>query len=431
MADSGRRSKGAEQLDLQASAAEIARMGAGEAAALVAAEASHGQVSFAASDALMQEERRSLRRKTLLAVAALIVLFLVSLCFMGQAKIDLNTVYPDTKPYQILSLLEVFHAVWVHIYNFVSTVSHLYPAYPDSWITQNVLGYYSLFYRAGIVVITVISAVLLAVSGMLYQNVFKNPLAGPGMLGVSAGVSVGNLVLLLVFGSYGALMIVPRYALCYVLGALILIFVMLAGRRLSGKGKPFDIMTMLLLGSILSSLLGFIVTFGTLFVMDAETLVTYMNITQALIADVSVFSWIALALAVAVSFIPVWLLRFKMNALAFDEAEVKLFGINATRLRAVALVCGGIMILAAQVHVGMVGMITLIVPFISRAWFGTEFRKQLLGNLCISPIVLLLCRDIADLIPFVGNGFPMATVVSIAAMPLFMIIMARQMRGWE
>jgi iron complex transport system permease protein len=430
MATSSRNKKQAH-LDARASAADIARMGASEVATLVANEAAQGEIDFAASDALLLEERHTLRRRLVISIVVLVVLFLASLCLMGPAKLNDFQWYPDVEPYQILSPAETFNAVWAHIYNLFGEVSHLYPPHPQSWIMENIPGYYSIFHRAGILVITLISAFLLSISGMLYQNVFRNPLAGPGMLGVSTGVSLGNLTLLVLFGVAGSLMVVPRYLLCYGFGALILLFVMLAGRRLSGKGKPFDIMTMLLLGSILSSLLGFIVTFVTLYVMDDALRTAYMNITQALVADISIFSWIALALAVAASVIPVWMLRFRMNALAFDEAEVKLFGINATRLRALALVCGGIMILAAQVHVGMVGMISLIVPFIARAWFGSEFRKQLIGNLCIGPIVLLLCRDIADLIPFVGNGIPIATVVSVVALPLFLVIMAKQMRGWE
>jgi iron complex transport system permease protein len=208
------------------------------------------------------------------------------------------------------------------------------------------------------------------------------------------------------------------------------VFVILAGKRLSGKGKPFDIVTMLLIGSILAQLIGFAVSYETLFVMEPDVYEIYITLSQMLVVDTSWISWMALGIAALVSIIPVCLLRFRMNALAFDEAEVKLFGINFTMLRAIALICGAIMILAAQVHVGAVGMISLIVPFMSRSWFGVEFSKQFAGNVCISMIFLLVCRDIADLIPFVGAGIAIGSVVSVVALPLFMLIMAKQMRGW-
>jgi iron complex transport system permease protein len=239
-------------------------------------------------------------------------------------------------------------------------------------------------------------------------------------------------MMLLVYtnGAMAFSMLRERYILCYGFGAAILVFVTLAGRRLSGKGRPFDIVTMLLIGSIFSQLIGFVVSYVTLYLMDPDMYEIYFNISQALVVDTSFLSWTALGVASAASAIPVFVLRFRLNALAFTEEEVRLFGVNFTTLRAAALICGAIMILAAQVHVGMVGMISLIVPFLSRSVFGCEFRKQLVGNLCIGPILLLACRDVADLIPFVGDGIAVGSAVSVVALPVFMVIMAKQMRGW-
>ena len=206
---------------------------------------------------------------------------------------------------------------------------------------------------------------------------------------------------------------------------------MLAGRRLSGKGKPFDIVTMLLIGSILSQLLGFIVSYVTLFLMDEETYQIYFTISQMLVVDTSLISWMALGIATAVSFIPVIMLRYKFTALALDEADVRTLGLNITVLRGIALICGAIMILAAQIHVGMVSLVALVVPFLSRSWFGCEFNKQLIGNVCIGTVLLLVARDITDLIPFIGDGLAIGSVMSIVALPLFVMVMAKHMRGWE
>ena len=89
------------------------------------------------------------------------------------------------------------------------------------------------------------------------------------------------------------------------------------------------------------------------------------------------------------------------------------------------------MLLAAQIHTGMVGMVSMIVPFMSRSWFGTEFSKQLTGNICIGTVLLLICRDITDCIPFVGDGLGVGMIVQIVAMPLFVIIMAKHLNSWE
>lgn len=383
-------------------------------------------IALASTERLVDEERRTLRRKVIGWMVALAVLAYLSLGVMGAAGGGI-----DSDAYQVFTPWEVGYALWMHVYNLFGSLSHLYNPHPMSWLLENVPGYYAIPERAGVVGITLVCAVLLGVSGMLYQNVFRNPIAGPGMLGVSSGVSLGLMALVWIYGASASGMLAERYMLCYGCGAAILIFVVAAGRKLSGKGKPFDIVTMLLLGSILSQLLGFVVSYVTLYVMDPDYYQIYYTLSAMLVVDASPVSWACLGVAFAISFIPVWLLRFRMNALAFEEQEVKLFGINFTLLRAVALVCGAIMILAAQVHTGSVALISLIVPFLSRSWFGCEFRKQLAGNVCIGTVLLLICRDIVDLIPFVGDGIAIGSAVSVVALPLFIVIMAKQMRGWE
>ena len=383
-----------------------------------------GTLALARTDALADEERRELRRKLAISMAILAVLSFLSLGIFGA------TSYFEVGAYVVFSPIEVAQVILDHAYNFVANVTHLFPS--KSTNIYSVEGLYGAIpAKAQIIAITLLCAVLLSVAGMLYQNVFKNPIAGPGMLGVSSGVTLGMTLMVFLYGGEALGMLTERYAMCYGFGAAILLFVILAGRKLSGKGKPFDIVTMLLIGSILGQLVGFVVSYITLYVMDPSDYQIYLTLSQMLTVDTSIISWAMLIFASVVSLGPVLYLRFRLNALAFDEQEVRMLGINFTALRAVALVCGAIMLLAAQVHIGGVAMMSLIVPFLSRSWFGCEFRKQLVGNVCISTILLLLCRDAVDLIPFVGDGIGIGSAVSVMALPLFLLLMARHMRGWE
>lgn len=386
-----------------------------------------GALGLRETDMLRDEERRTLHRKVFVSMAVLAVLVFLSLGVTGAA----GGGYLGSGAYVVYMPAEVARALFEHAYNTFGSISHLYNPHANEWIIENVPGYWAIPPRAGVVGITLVCAVLLGVSGMLYQNVFRNPIAGPGMLGVSSGVSLGMMLLVAIYGASASGMLAQRYIYCYGLGAAILAFVILAGKRLSGKGRPFDIVTMLLIGAILSQLIGFVVSYVTLFVMEPDQYELYFAVSQMLVVDTSPISWAALGVAALASIVPIYLLRFPLNALAFEGEEVKLFGLNFTGLRALALICGAIMILAAQVHTGMVGMVSLIVPFMARSWFGCEFSKQFTGNMCIGTILLLACRDIADLIPFVGDGIAIGSVVSLIALPLFMMIMARQMRGWE
>lgn len=412
------------------SADQIARLKNGQklpSRARQGAGAVNRKLSMRETNKLYWADRDATAKKVAVSVIVLIVVCILAMCPMGAA----GQYYPYTGAYAFYNPLEVARAVYEHAYNAIAVNTHLFDAHSSQWIADNVPAYWAVAERAGVVGVTLVCAVLLGISGMLYQNVFKNPIASPGMLGVGSGVSLGMMLLVAVYGSAATSMLTQRYVFCYGLGAAILVFVIVAGKKLSGKGKPYDIMSMLLIGSILSQLLGFVVSYVTLFVMDESDYLVFYNLSQMLTVDTSLISWLTLAVASLASIVPIMFLRRKMNALALEAEEVRLLGINYTALRAIALICGAIMILAAQIHTGMVAMVSLIAPFIARSWFGCEFSKQLTGTVCISTVLLVACRALTDCVPFAGEGLAIGSIVSVVAMPLFVVLMARQLRGWE
>ena len=413
-------------------ARDLARLGSGEALPEQISRGATGirrRLSMQQTDRIMKADAAKTRARVILCVVLLAVLSYLSLSIMGA----MGQNYGYSHAYAFYSPIEVAHVIGEHFYNWLGQATHAWAPHSNEWIAENVNGYWAVWHRLGVIGITLLCGILLSVSGMLYQNVFRNPLAGPGMLGASSGVSLGIMVLVILFGASAGEMLAERYIYCYGFGAAILLLVIIAGKKLTGKGKPFDIITMLLIGSIFGQLAGFVQQYVILFMFTNDETIqnVFIELTQMLNVDTSPLSWICLGVAFAVSFIPIYLMRFRMNALAFEEEEVRLFGINFTRLRAIALICGAIMLLAAQIHTGMVGMVSMIVPFMSRSWFGTEFSKQLIGNVCIGTLLLLICRDITDCIPFVGDGLGVGMIVQIVAMPIFVIIMAKHLRSWE
>ena len=413
-------------------ARDLARLGSG---APLPEQASRGAtgvrrlLSMDQTDRMMRADAAKVRFRVIVCVALLLAIGYLSLGIMGA----MGQYYAYSQAYAFYTPVEVGHAIYEHIYNWLAQATHAWNPHSNEWLRDNVNGYWAIWHRLGVIGITLACGILLSVSGMLYQNVFRNPLAGPGMLGASSGVSLGIMLLVVLYGVAAPQMLQERYLYCYGFGATILVLVVLAGKKLSGKGKPFDIITMLLIGSIFGQLAGFVQQYVILFLFQEDETIqnVFIELTQMLVVDTSALSWACLGVAFAVSIIPIYLMRFRMNALAFEEEEVRLFGINFTRLRAIALICGAIMMLGAQIHTGMVGMVSMIVPFMSRSWFGTEFSKQLIGNVCIGTLLLLICRDITDCIPFVGDGLGIGMIVSLVATPLFAVIMAKHLRTWE
>lgn len=408
-----------------ASSNSLARLRSGSSISLYGRKRNtEPRVTFAEICAEARRERNAMLSRVLACVGALVVLAYISFGIMGAQ----GQYYLGSQSYAFYSPIDVSRALYFHAYNALAEMTHWYDSLSQQWLTDNVSGYWAVPHRASVVGITLVCAILLSVSGMLYQAAFCNPIAGPSILGVSSGTGLGIMVLVLVYGAAAPTMLMQRYLLCYGLGALVLVFVILAGRRLSKKSHSLNTLSLLLIGSIVSQLLGFVISYFTLFVMDESTYAIYFQVSEMLVVDTSEFSWICLGIAALISFIPIFILRFRMNALSFNEDEMRPLGINAARMRIIALVCGAIMILAAQIHTGMVGLISLVVPFMARRWFGTEFSHQLVGSICVGTLLLLLCRDIADLIPFVGDGISVGSMVGIVALPLFLVVVARSRR---
>jgi len=115
----------------------------------------------------------------------------------------------------------------------------------------------------------------------------------------------------------------------------------------------------------------------------------------------------------------------------FDTDDSNSMGVNTRFVKFLALVLGSLMMTAGMVHCGAVGMVSLMVPFISRGIFGAESRKLFWGNLLIGGFVLLLCRDIAFFIPFSGDGIPLGSVVEFVTLPVFVAILLSKRRTWE
>ncbi len=304
-------------------------------------------------------------------------------------------------------------------------------ALPDLGAQAAALGpYYEVRTRLLISLLTVGCGVLLAVSGSVYQLVFKNPLAAPTMLGVSNGVQIGVLILVLQFGGAAVFMNSTRYLYCFIGAVAILAFVLVVTKLICGRGS-FSVYTMLLVAAIFSQIFGSISGYILSSVFDDDTLIVYQEILQVMDVAVEPLTFAILAIALAAAVVPMFALSFSMNTLSFAKEEANLMGISQNALRAVSLTLATVMIIAAEVLVGTVSMVALVVPFISRAFFGAEFSNQLKGDLVIAPLVLLICRFIADSIPFVGLGVPIGVVVNFVLLPFFAIIVAGRYRTWE
>ena len=290
--------------------------------------------------------------------------------------------------------------------------------------------YYRIINRVGITLMTVLCGAVLAIAGSLYQSAFRNPIASPSMLGVSSAIQLGDVIVVMIFGMAAPASLGWRYLICYVCVIVVMTVLFGLSYLMTGKGRPLNVVNLLLTAMILTQIIGVIVTYVTAFVFSWEQWEIYNNLSEALTVNTSAFGWGALLVTCLIGIIPIFLLRFRLNGLNFDDMEMKLLGIDAGRLRLLALICGTILVMGVQVQMGVVAMLALVVPHISRMVFGAEFRKQLAGNVLIGASLLVLCRVILGFIPFISSFLPISVVLNFLVLPFFVWMLATQQRGW-
>lgn len=202
-------------------------------------------------------------------------------------------------------------------------------------------------------------------------------------------------------------------------------------KLITPRKTSVSVFDMLVVGTISSAFLSAISKYILRILATVDMWSIYYEFQEGLNIYSEPITYIVLLVSVAVSFTPVFLLRFHLNLLSFSDGEAAIMGTNPRLLRALAVVAGSLMILTAQVFVGPASSFALVIPFLSRVMFGSEFRKQMWGNVLLGMLVLVVCRTLCALIPFVGIGVPIGTLAGIITLPVFVWATLFAERAWR
>lgn len=232
----------------------------------------------------------------------------------------------------------------------------------------------------------------LAVSGLQMQTLFRNPLAGPYVLGISSGASLGVALFILGAPLLGASAIMQSVGItgsAWIGSALILVVISLLGHRIK------DIMVILILGMMFSSGVGAVVQILQYLSRD-EALKSFVIWTMGSLGDVtSEQLWILLpavigGLALAVSSIK------PLNMLLAGEEYARSMGMNPRRSRALIFTSTTLLAGTVTAFCGPVGFIGLAIPHVCRAIFeNSDHRTLIPGNILAGAAVMLACDIIS------------------------------------
>lgn len=368
--------------------------------------------------ALRKADRRAMRNKILLVFSALTVLFFI---FLSLRTTEIGLISPlqtvsNTYTAIKIKLAEIFK--W-QIYENRLAITGAQPYYLET-LTR---------LESGLLAIALGAAV--SVTGAVYQSAFRNPIGSPAMLGISGGVRIANIILVMMY-TYGALsMTRERYILGYAISLALLALIMIFGRIMGGKkGSVTD---MLLIGSIVTRLTGSAITAIQTYYMseDSYLILQQLNLYGSGLGSTQGVSYLTIAVVLGIT--PVVLLRFSLNAVVFEDDDSKCLGVNAGRLRMLCLVCSTVLMVAAQIHLGDVATLTLLVPHICRYIFGSDMKSLIPGCILVGGLFMLSCKVLTGF--FAYNQFlmilPVSYIVDLIAAPVLIMILLRNRRGWQ
>lgn len=265
--------------------------------------------------------------------------------------------------------------------------------------------------------------IVLALSGVAMQGLFRNPLADPGLVGVAGGAALGAAIAIVGGSLVGGLP--PAWSpyllsLCAFSGGLIVTAVVYRFGRRDGQT---NVATMLLAGVALTAMSGAGVGLFT-YLADDATLrsLTFWNLGSLNGASYPRL-WPLLLITLGIA---IWLPRraSALNALLLGESEARHLGFNVERIKLELVLCTALGVGAAVAAAGLIGFIGLVVPHLMRLLVGPDHRVLLPASL-LAGASLLLLADLAARLVLAPAELPIGIVTALIGAPFFLYLLVR------
>ncbi len=254
----------------------------------------------------------------------------------------------------------------------------------------------------------------LSVSGLLMQTVFKNPLAGPYVLGISSGASLGVALVILTSGYIGFMPILAGSSIIlasWIGSGLVLALIL----TISTKVK--DIMTLLILGMLFGSGISAIVSILQFF-SDNYQLKSFVIWSLGSLENVTNNKIIFFAISIVFGLFLATLSIKSLNGLVLGETYAKSMGVNIKTSRILIFAATGILTGTATAYCGPIAFIGIIIPHLVRIIFKTTNHLILIPATIITGAIFLLFSDIVSQMPGLNLKLPINSITALFGIPL-------------
>ena len=273
----------------------------------------------------------------------------------------------------------------------------------------------------------VFTGAALSLSGLQMQTVFRNPLAGPYVLGISAGASLGVALFVLGFSSslaYGVFSTTSAWSLALVAWAgsfLVMLLVLYVSARVN------DIMTLLILGILFTSAVTAVVSILQYFSSESM-LKAFVIWTMGSLGSVTKSQLAVLAPAIVAGTVLAFLKTKDLNAFLLGEDYARSLGVSVKTSRVVIFLSTSLLAGTITAFCGPIGFIGIAVPHICRVIFKTANHLILVPTVLLTGSIVMLFSDIVSQLPGMQTTLPINSVTALIGIPviIWMIVKNRK-----
>jgi iron complex transport system permease protein len=264
--------------------------------------------------------------------------------------------------------------------------------------------------RAPRAIAAIVIGAALAAAGAVYQNLFRNPLVSPDILGVSSGAAFGTVLAIFL-----SLPIVAVQGFSFAGGLIAVALVILIGNAVRGHDP---ILALILVGVVVGSLLGAGIAMVKYL---ADPYNQLPAITFWLLGSLSSISQSELVIAIPLvmaGLVPIVLLRWRLGVLSLSDDEAVALGINVARLRLLLVTCATLITATAVAISGIIGWIGLLIPHAARLLVGPNFARTLPLTMLLGACFLLAVDTVARVAASIE--IPPGVLTALIGAPLFL-----------
>ena len=264
----------------------------------------------------------------------------------------------------------------------------------------------------------------LSISGLLMQTLFRNPLAGPFVLGISSGASLGVALLVLGSSFFGSFMFLESSSWSIAIASSLGSFLVLSAVILAAN-KVRNTMSILIIGLMFGSFAAAIISVLSYF-SEAQQIQQYVFWSFGSLGNLS---WDELAVFITIyliGFAGVFAIIKPLNSFLLGEKYAKSLGINVKQSRIIILVITSLLTGVITAFSGPIAFIGLAVPHIAKLIFTTSNHKILIPATAITGAIVLLICDIISQLPTIEYTLPINAITSLFGAPVVIWLLIRK-----